>query len=289
MLKKKKSSVVKWMILTLILIIAASSIYIFYVNRNTSNYEEAEAKIGNIVTYYSFSGNIEAKNHESVISEKLMQISEIKVQNGDAVEAGDELIISSTEDVITAKISGEVQGLNIEENATVMAGIKLLDIIDYNNLQVSVKVDEYDLPAIDIGKETTVKINALDKEITGTISDISKTGTTSNGVTFFIATIDLRRNSELKIGMTVEAKLLNSEANDVVILPMAVIQFNDDNTAYVLKEGEDGQPEKVDITTGINDGNNVEIVSGVANGEKVLYSNDESLVDLLQNRPSIRR
>lgn len=288
MLKKKKSSIRKWIIFVLILIIAISSLYIFYTTKSTSNYEEVEAKTGNIITYYSFSGNVEAKNHESVISEKLMQVSEIKVKNGDVVDAGDELIITSTGDSITAKIAGEIQGMNIEENATIMAGIKILDIIDYDNLQISVKVDEYDLPAVDIGKETIVKINALNKEITGTISDISKTGTSLNGVTFFIATIDLRRDSNLKVGMSAEAKLLNSQADDVVILPMSVVQFHDDNTAYVLKEGENGRPEKIDITTGINDGNNVEIVSGVVKGEKVLYSND-TLVDLIQSRPGMRR
>ena len=283
MLKKKKSYIRKWIIFVLILIVAASSIYLFLTTRNTSNYEEVEAKIGNIITYYSFSGNVEAKNYESVISEKLMQVSEIKVKNGDTIEAGDELIITSTGDSITAKIAGEIQGLNVDENATVMAGIKLLDIIDYDNLQISIKVDEYDLPAIDIGEETIVKINALNKEVTGTISYISKTGTTLNDVTFFIATIDLRRDSNLKIGMSAETRLLNSQANDVVILPMSVIQFYDDNTAYVLKEGENGRPEKIDILAGINDGNNVEIISGVANGEKVLYSYD-TLANLLRNR-----
>lgn len=288
MLKKKKSSVKKWIIFILILIIIASSIYIFFTTRNTSNYEEVEAKIGNIITYYSFSGNVEAKNYESVISEKLMQVSELKVKNGDTVEAGDELFITSTGDSIVSKIAGEIQGLNIDENATVMAGIKLLDIIDYDNLQISIKVDEYDLSAIDIGKETIVKINALNKEITGTISNISKTGTSLNGVTFFTATIDLQKDPSLKIGMSAEAKLLNSQVNDVVILPMSVIQFYDDNTAYVLKEGEKGRPEKIDILAGINDGNNVEIVSGVVNGERILYSHD-TLANLLRNRTGTGR
>ncbi len=287
MVKKKKSTVRNWAVSILILVIVAVIVYVFLTKKNTTNYEEVEAKVGNLITYYTFSGNITAKNRESVISEKLMQVSEIKVKNGDLVNEGDELIVTSTGDTIAAKISGEVQGLNVEENATVMAGVKLMDIVDYNNLQISVKVDEYDLPAVEVGKETKVKINALNKEINGTISDVSKNGTTLNGVTFFEADIDLQEDSSLKLGMSAEVKLLNSKADNVVILPMSAIQFNTDNTAYVLKEGKNGRPEKIDITTGINDGNSVEIKTGVVNGEKILYTND-SLTDLLQSRP-VRR
>jgi len=284
MVKKKKTSIRNWAVLIIILIIASVLVYLFLIRSNQSNYEEVEAKTGNIVTYYTFSGNVVAKNHESVISEKLMQISEIKVKNGNLVNEGDELIVTSTGDTIVANISGEVQGLSVEMNATVMAGVKLLDITDYNNLQVKIRVDEYDLPAIRIGQDTSIKINALNKDINGTIMDISKDGTIINNLTYFEASIDLQKDPSLKVGMSAEIKLLNSKADNVVILPMSVIQFNDDNSAYVLKEGQNGRPLIVDITTGINDGINVEIKSGVTSGEKVLYINNV-ITNLLQARP----
>ncbi len=283
MISKRKSKAKKWIILACFLIVVIAAVLVYMFRQNNQNFEEVAAKMGSITTYNSFSGNIEAKNHQTVISEKLMQISEIRVKNGDQVNEGDVLIVSTIGDEIASKISGEVQGLNLEENATIMAGVKLLEIIDYNNLQVNIKVDEYDLPSVKIGKETNIKINALNKDVTGTINDLSKTGTSMNGVTFFIATVNLEEDPELRIGMSCEVKLLSNQAVDVLTLPMSVIQFNDDNTAYVLKEGENGRAEKVEIATGINDGNVVEIKSGVINGEKILYSNDP-LANLLGRR-----
>jgi multidrug efflux pump subunit AcrA (membrane-fusion protein) len=119
-----------------------------------------KALTGDIFTYYSFSGNIQAKNRQTVMSEKVMQISEVDVKDGDAVKEGDILMKTTTGDEITAPIDGEVVNLNAEENAQVMAGFKLMDIVDYKHLEVEVKVDEYDLSAIKAGKETTVTIGA---------------------------------------------------------------------------------------------------------------------------------
>jgi HlyD family secretion protein len=161
----------------------------------------------------------------------------------------------------------------VEEDAQVMAGIKLMEIVDYDNLEVNVKVDEYDIAALDKGKETTVKIGAINKDIKGKISSMSKEGQVVNGVTFFTATIDLAKDEKLKIGMSTEVKLISDKAAGVVTLPMKAIEFDNDNKPYVLKKGEKGEAVKTEITTGINDGTTVEIKSGVLSGETVLYTN----------------
>ena len=160
----------------------------------TTSYESVDAKIGDITNYYSFSGNVETKNRQTVMSEKVMQISKIKVTEGDLVEVGTVLFTTTTGDEIKSKISGEVMNLTATEDAQVMAGTKLLEIVDYNNLEIKVKVDEYDIAALAKGKETSVKIGAINKDIKGVISSMSKEGQIVNGVTFFTATIDLEKD-----------------------------------------------------------------------------------------------
>ena len=65
---------------------------------------------------------------------------------------------------------------------------------------------------------------------------MSKEGQIVNGVTFFTATIDLEKDDSVKIGMSAEVKLVNSNATGVVTLPMKAIQFDDNNSPYVLKK-----------------------------------------------------
>lgn len=52
-------------------------------------YSEETVKKGSIETYYIFSGNVESKDTQNIISEKIMQISDIKVSEGDKVEKDD--------------------------------------------------------------------------------------------------------------------------------------------------------------------------------------------------------
>jgi len=114
-----------------------------------------------------------------------MQVSEIRVKEGDQIKEGAVLIKTTAGDEIKSKINGEIVNINVEENAQVMAGTKLLEIVDYDNLEIQVKVDEYDVGALAKGKDTTVKIGALNKEFQGKVSRLSKEGQIMNGVNIF--------------------------------------------------------------------------------------------------------
>lgn len=271
---QRKSKTKKRIITSIIIIAVVVTAARFILRPAHKSYESAKAKISNITTYDSFSGNVETKNRQTVMSEKMMQISDIKVKNGDIVKAGDVLIKTASGDEIKSKISGEVANVNVEENSQVMAGVELLEIVDYNNLDVNVKVDEYDIGALENGKEAIVNIGAINKEVKGKISSISKEGQIVNGVTFFPATIDLNKDDKLRIGMSAEVKVIRDKATGVITLPMKAIQFDNDNNPYVLKNGKKGSVIKTKITTGINDGTLVEIKKGVSNGETILYTNE---------------
>jgi len=271
---KKKSKRKKWVVISIITIAIIAIAVTLLLRSSSTTYESVDAKIADIITYYSFSGNVETKSRQTVMSEKIMQISEINVQEGETVKEGAVLIKTATGDEIKAKINGEIVNINVEENAQVMGGTILLEIVDYNNLKINVKVDEYDISALEQGKETTVKIGAINKEIKGKISSMSKEGQVMNGVTFFTATIDLEKDEMLKIGMSAEVKLIKNEATDVITLPMTYIQFDNENKPYVLKKDENDTIVEAEISTGINDGTIVEIKSGVISGEKIFYKEE---------------
>ncbi|MDD3174053.1 MAG: HlyD family efflux transporter periplasmic adaptor subunit [Herbinix sp.] len=268
----KRAKKKNWILISILAIVIVVVTAVFLMWPKTTSYESAVASIGDITTYYSFPGNVETKNRQTVMSEKVMQISAIKFKEGDTVKEGDVLIETSTGDEIESKIDGVVTNVNIEENAQVMAGVKLMEIVDNNNLEIKVKVDEYDITALTAGKETTINIVAIDKELTGKVASMSVEGQTVNGVTYFTATIDLAKNSDVKIGMSAEVKLISEQVTGVVTLPMTAIQFDENNNPYVLKEDDNGTAVKTEITTGINDGTTVQIKNGVSNNEAVLYT-----------------
>ena len=268
---KRKSKYKKWIISSVIILVLAGASATYLMRTSPLPYESVQAQIGDISNNYKFQGNVETKNRQTVLSERVMQVSKINYQEGDIVKEGDVLINSTTRDEIKAKINGEIVNLNLEEGSQVMAGTVLMEIVDYQNLEISIKVDEYDLPAVKKDQKAIVNIAAVQKVLDGTISGISKEGTVMSGVTFFPATIDLSPDSSLKIGMTAEVTLTKEQVAGVVTLPMTAIQFDNNNNPYVLKKGENSTIINTEITTGINDGIIVEITNGVAEGETIYY------------------
>lgn len=229
---------------------------------------EISARTGDIKTFYSFSGSIEAKNRQTVFAEQAAQVREFKVSEGDAVKADDVLYITNRGENVTARINGEVLRFYVQEGEQLMPGTRVMEIVDFSDLQLVVKVDEYDLSAIQEGVSANVTLHALGKEIEGRVSYVSKEGVHMNGVTFFTAAISIENDGDIRVGMSAEAKVLKESAIRVVTLPMSAIQFDDDNNPFVYVK-EDRRTKTVDLTLGTTDGANVEVKSGLKVGDAV--------------------
>ncbi len=256
---KRKSGKAGWIVLIVLVLCVAGIAAYYFKNRASENYESVKAQLSDITTYTSYSGNVEAKKRQRVISENIMQIADIYVEEGEMVQEGDLLAETSTGEELVSDIAGEVVGVNVDENAMVMAGTKLMEIVDYKNLEIKVRVDEYDINFLEVGKEALVKIGALNRELKGKISNISREGVVLNGLAFFTATVDLVNDPALRVGMSAEVKLINKSAKGIVTIPMSVVLFDNNNTPYVLKEDPGGRPLRTNIVTGINNGALVEV------------------------------
>ncbi len=265
-----KKSRKKFIAAVAVLIILAGALWLIPKN-GKQTYETAAADTGDIVVYNSFTGNVEAKNRQTVTADRVMQVSRVYIKEGDAVKQGDNLAATSMGEVIKSKINGEVTNLSVSEGDQVMSGTRLMDIIDYNKLQVKVKVDEYDLSAVATGSQVTINIGALNKNIQGTISSVPKEGQETGGVTYFNAAADIAGDNSIRVGMTAEVRIISGKAIGAVTLPMTAVQFDAENNPYVFKKNSKGKPVKTAISTGINDGLKVEVKTGISKGDTVMY------------------
>ncbi len=231
---------------------------------------------GSIATYYTFSGSIEAKNREIVFADQALQIKEWLVKEGDQVKIDQIIYKPKNGSEKKAKIGGEVLKIYADVDKQVLPGEKLIEIVDYSNYILKVKVDEYDFSALKPGKKAQVKLNSLDKDVTGTVDEVSKEGIYMNGVTYFEATLSIPANNQIRVGMSAEARILNQEAKDVMNLPIETILFDATNKPYVnlLK---DAIIQRVDIVLGITDGVNVEVKSGLSLNDKVIIKKANTL------------
>jgi len=275
-MKSKKSSKKKTIISSIICMLIIALITSFVISPKVESYSEETAKNQDIATYYSFNGNIEAKDNQTVIADTMMQIKTIHVEEGDTVKKDDILFETTQGQKIKAKIDGEVGEILIEEGATLMTGTKMTTLTDYSNLQVTVKVDEYDIASMAPDKEVTVLVNALNKEITGKIAKVSKEATTVNGVSFFTASIDLENDPDLLVGMSTEVTMISQSAPNATTISMKALQFDNENQPFVYYRDNNDKVATKSVTVGINDGNIVQIEDGVKSGEVVLLPKEKT-------------
>lgn len=277
--KKKKR---KWIILGIVLLIAIGLAVFLMVRPKQLAYDEVQAKTGDVSTYYSFSGNVEAKEKQSVLSDKMMQISKLHVKEGDTVQKDDVLLETAAGETIKAQIDGEVTKLYVEENEPVTAGMQLMDLVNYDNLQVTVKVDEYDVQAITPGKQVQVTIGALEnRELSGTVSKVSRQAVVANGLSYFTASIGLPQDSDLLVGMSAEVEMLDQQVSDVITLSVSALQFDDYNQPYVYILNEKGKVDTKEVKVGVNDGATVEITEGLQTGETVLVPKKSGMEEMM--------
>lgn len=266
MKKKSKTKIISW---TIVIVLIAGFIAFRLFMPRAYGYTEEKAVRGDIATNFSFSGYVAAKNSQVLYSDRAIQIKTIKVSKDQSVKKGDILMTTTGGQNITAPFDGTISQIDAVPNAQLTPGAQLCKIVDYRDLQLAVQVDEYDIPAVTVGKSATVTINALAKDITGTVASVSRDGVYQNGVTYFNSIISLPAENELLVGMSAQASIPDKNVKNAVLLPMTAIRFDQENNPFVYMS-EGNKIKRVDLTLGINDGTNVEIKGGLKSGDTIL-------------------
>ncbi len=149
-----------------------------------------------------------------------------------------------------------------------------------------VDIDELDILSVKPGQTVEVVLDALPNEtFTGTITKISAMGTTQSGVTTYPVTIKIQGADErLLPGMNASVTIVTDVAEGIVTIPLEALQEMG-GEKFVFIAGAQAQADGSDetqpslmgerrvVTTGLSDGVNVEVTSGLTEGEQITYIN----------------
>ena len=194
---------------------------------------------------------------------------------------------------ITAPISGTVieknfkAGDTIDSNSLTAAGGTLAVLYDMSTLTFEMKIDEKDINKVQVGQEVTITADAVEGvTFSGAVDTVNINGTTVSGQTNYPVTVVINDPQDLKPGMNVSADIIVERAGTVLCVPVdAVNRGSDKPTVQVAQEGaldENGNvvdPSKLEtreVTLGRNDNDNIEITSGLSEGEMVVWVNEVS-------------
>lgn len=154
-------------------------------------------------------------------------------------------------------------------------GDVLLTVTPLDTMTVTIAIDEKDIASVKTGMTAQLTMNALpDETFEGQVTRVAQTGSGSGGSSKFDVEITLSRESDMLPGMSTTAELTLYEKMNVLTLPVAALRDEGGKTlVYTDKDKKTGEPANpVEVTTGLSDGENVEILSGIDSGTTVYYS-----------------
>ncbi len=159
---------------------------------------------------------------------------------------------------------------------TYQAGTDLASIAEMKDLIFKGTVDEIDVGKLAIGLPARLRIGALpDTTITGKLTRIAPQATEKDNAKLFEVEIELDpgQNVVLRAGYSANADLVIREKKDILLVPERVITFEDGGKKAFVELPGDGPKapvKKIEITTGLSDGMNCEVVSGLKKGDLVV-------------------
>jgi HlyD family secretion protein len=135
-------------------------------------------------------------------------------------------------------------------------------------------VDEIDVGKMAVGLTARIKVGALPTDVvTGRVSRIAPQAQQKEGATLFDIEIELDPGQKivLRAGYSANADVIIREKKDVLVIPERLVTFEDGGkkASVEIPSGEK-EPKKIEIKTGISDGLNVEVISGLNKGQKIV-------------------
>ena len=190
---------------------------------------------------------------------------------------------------ITSPISGTVVDKAYKAGDTLEAGKTLCTIYDLSYLSVTLYIDELDISKLQVGQEVSITADAVEGEtFAGTVTNISIMGTTTGGTTTYPVTVRIDDTGDLLPGMNVDCTITTASVTDVLRIPAGAVSRGN----RVLVYGEDnGGDETIpegygwrEISIGESDGDYVEVLSGLSEGDQITYqpaASTDSFYDMM--------
>lgn len=265
----------------LIIVILLSIIGVMaYIYLSTSRANSAEA-VGtpeaitapvtrkNIVQTLTSSGEIKTRRTQSLKPDTDYKFKALCVSVGQTVQEGYPVVEYTNGKTLNAPFDLVVTGAALPAKGEALTSEHSVDVSDVHNLQVQMNVFENDLTSLREDQPVSITVAALgNKVFAGKLSAINQIGKYDASGSKFTVSADFENDGSLKLGMSASCSINVRSADNVLSVPVAAIQSGEDGKYVTVKAGDGEERRKVE--TGISDAQDVEITSGLNEGDTVI-------------------
>lgn len=158
--------------------------------------------------------------------------------------------------------------------------VQIAQVTAQNTMTLDITVDEQDMKYIALGMTAQVMIDALGGEKhTATVTQLGNTGTNNGGSSKYTVRLTMERAGDMLSGMNATATIVLASTRQVLTVPAAALTEQGNET--VVYTGYDEKKEiftnPVTVTVGVSDGETVEILEGLTEGQSYYYAYYDTL------------
>ena len=158
--------------------------------------------------------------------------------------------------------------------------VEIAAVTAQDTVTLEITVDEQDVKALQVGMTAQIKINALGGEkYTATVTEIGNTGTSNGGSSKYTVTLTMDRAENMLSGMNATATIILTSTGNVLTVPAAALVEQGGRTVvYTGYDEETGTLlNPVEVEVGVSDGETVEILQGLTEGQTYYYAYYDTL------------
>ncbi len=274
--------------------------------KEQESYKTVKAKLGAIKAELPSTGIVQPRNRLEVKPPIAGRIDQVLVREGQGVRKGQILAWMSSsdraalldaarakgiaevkrwEDVykptpIVAPLNGFIIQRAVEPGQSVTASDAILVMAD--RLIVKAQVDETDIGSIKKGQQVNLVLDAYQEtQVDGVVEHIAYESQVISNVTIYqVDILPKKVPSFFRSGMSATVNFVLEEKDNILILPLRAVKKMSDRSYVFVQKDAAKKPESMQITTGLENTNNVEIVSGLADGDEVVIPTIKMIEDL---------
>jgi HlyD family secretion protein len=182
---------------------------------------------------------------------------------------------------IRSPISGVVTDRSLYPGEMAAAGTPLLTVMDTSSVVARAHIPQEQAALLKLGAKATIIVAGgpgEDDAIEGKVTVVSP-ALDPNSTTVEVWVQAMNPKGRLRPGTSAQISMLARAVPNAVVIPVAAVLTAPDGTSYVMVAGSDNRAHQKTVKTGIRQGDQVQILDGLAEGDRVVASGAYGLPD----------
>jgi len=179
---------------------------------------------------------------------------------------------------IRSPIEGYVTDRPLYPGEMAAAGTPLITVMDTSQVIAKTHIPQPDAAVLKVGDKATLAVPGESDLVDGKVTIISP-ALDPNSTTVEVWVQAPNRKQRLKPGTSVRVSMIAQTVNDAIAVPTESLLSGPDGSTTVMVIGSDNRAHQTAVKTGVRQGDKIQIVRGIQQGERVIAAGAYALPD----------